>query len=321
VKKILVVQPLRSEALRLFQERPDIRFEIVTDVAPDNLMRHIVDADALTVRDAPVPTQVLEAAPHLKVISRHGVGFDNIPVEYCTARGIPVAIVGDVNAVSVAEHTIFLMLAVARNGVQLDGAVRRGDFAARQRITGVELRGRTLLIVGFGRIGREVACRAMAFGMRVMVFDPFAERGREDVVFVGTLEEGLSAADVLSLHVPLNARTRNLIGERELALMPPGAIVVNTARGGILEENAVVAALRSGRLRGVGLDTFVDEPVPATHPILTEADTVLSPHSAALTVESLLAMSFATARNALAGLDGQLDRALVVNPAVFRRGS
>jgi D-3-phosphoglycerate dehydrogenase len=254
----------------------------------------------------------------LRVISRHGVGFDNIPVDYCTSRGIPVTIVGDVNATSVAEHTMFLMLAVARNGVQLDAAVRTGDFGVRSRITGIELRGRTLLIVGFGRIGREVASRARAFGMRVTVFDPFADRASwGDIPFVEVLEEGLSSADVVSLHLPLTPGTRNLIGQRELALLRHGAIVINTSRGGLLDEHAVVAALRTGQLRGAGLDTFVHEPVPAGHPILAESDAVLSPHSAALTLESLIAMSLATVRNALAGLDGVLDRTLVVNPAVF----
>jgi len=322
MKKILVVQPIRPEALRLFEQRPDIRFEVVTDTSADNLIRHIVDADAVTVRDALIPVRVLEAAPQLKVISRHGVGFDNIPVDYCTERGIPVTTVGNVNATSVAEQTMFLMLAAARCGIRLDAAVRRGDFAARGRITGIELRGRTLLLVGFGRIGREVALRARAFGMRIVVFDPLSDHANcTDVAFVNALDEGLAAADVVSLHLPLTPQTRNLIGERELDLLPSGAIIVNTARGGILDESAVVSALRSGRLRAAGIDTFADEPVPAGHPIFAEQDAILSPHSAALTEEALLAMSLATARNALAGLDGALDRALVVNPAVLKERS
>jgi D-3-phosphoglycerate dehydrogenase len=217
---------------------------------------------------------------------------------------------------------MFLMLAAARSGVRLDNAVRSGDFGARTHITGVELRGRTLLIIGFGRVGREVADRAVAFGMKILVFDPFADRERcTDMSFVTDLDDGLSGADVVSLHLPLTAQTRNLIGERELALLPLGAIVVNTARGGILDESAVVAALRSGRLRGAGLDTFAEEPVPVGHPILAEQDAILSPHSAALTQESLVAMSLATVRNALAGLDGVLDRDLVVNPTALCKGS
>ena len=322
MKKILVVQPLRPEALELFEARPDVRFDVVTDFSSQNLLRHIVDADALTIRDAPLPMAVLEAAPRLKVVSRHGVGTDNIPVDYCTARGLPVTVVGSVNAISVAEQTMFLMLAAARHGIALDAAVRRGDFGARARLIGLELRGRRLLIVGFGRIGREIATRARAFGLSVLVFDPFAARTAEaGVSFVDTLEQGLAQADVLTLHVPLDERTRNLIGAREMALMPRNAIVLNTARGGIIDDEALSAALDAGHLWAAGLDTFAIEPLQSGSPLLTNARTVLSPHSAALTEESLVAMGVMTARNALAGLDGVLDPALVVNGSVLKEMS
>jgi D-3-phosphoglycerate dehydrogenase len=318
MKKILVIQPLRPEALRLFEKRNDLCFEVVTDFSPDNLLQHIGDADAITVRDAPLPVQVLQAAPKLKVISRHGVGYDNIPIDYCTARRLPVTVVGDVNAVSVAEQTMFLILAAARRGVELDQAVRAGDFAARSRLIGVELKGRVLLLVGFGRIGREVAKRAASFGMNIVIFDPYADRAAlSGFDFVEDLAEGLAVANVLSLHIPLGEETRDLIGRRELALLPAGAIVVNTARGGILDEDALFEALRSGRLRAAGLDTFAVEPLPKDHPLLSEPRIVLSPHSAALTEECLLAMGLATARNALAGLNGTLDPELVVNRSVL----
>src|SRR5215472_12621205 len=137
--RILVIQRLHPEALRLFQERPDVTFEVITDTSPASLMNYIAEADAITIRDAPLPEQVLRMAPHLRVISRHGVGVDNIPIEYCTSRRLPVAVVGGVNTTAVAEHTMFLMLAAARSGTQLDHAVRNGDFSARSRITGVEL--------------------------------------------------------------------------------------------------------------------------------------------------------------------------------------
>jgi D-3-phosphoglycerate dehydrogenase len=213
---------------------------------------------------------------------------------------------------------MFLMLAAARSGTQLDHAVRSGDFSARSRITGVELKGRVLLLVGFGRIGQEVAARAAAFGMRIMVFDPYVEPNKwPRVQFVATLAQGLSVASVLSLHLPLTAATRNLIGGRELALLPPGAIVINTARGGILDEAALLEALRSGHLRAVGLDTFAEEPLSPGHPLLTENKVILTPHAAALTEETLLAMGMVTVRNALDGLDGKLDPTLVVNPLVL----
>jgi len=318
LKKILVIQPLRPEALRLFEERADVRFEVVTDFSLGNLLKYIGDADALTIRDAQLPVEALQAAPRLRVISRHGVGFDNIPVDYCTTRGIPVTIVGDVNAISVAEQTMFLLLAAARCGTQLDEAVRCGDFAARSRMLGVELRGRVLLIIGFGRIGREVAARASAFGMKVIVFDPYIDpKSQSHTDFVDSLAEGLKIAHVVSLHVPLTPHTRNLIGRAELAQLSKGAIVINTARGGLIDEAALVDAVRSEHIRGAGLDTFDTEPLPAGHPITADKKIVLSPHSAALTEECLIAMGLATARNALAGLDRALDPQLVVNRAVL----
>jgi D-3-phosphoglycerate dehydrogenase / 2-oxoglutarate reductase len=302
MNRILVIQLLHPEALRLFRERPDVTFEVIADTSPVNLVTRIADADAVTIRDAPLPEQVLRAAPNLRVISRHGVGVDNIPIEYCTSRRLPVAVVGGVNTIAVAEHTMFLMLAAARSGIQLDHAVRTGDFAARSRITGVELRGRVLLLVGFGRIGQEVAARAAAFGMRILVFDPYVEPHKwPQVQFVATLAQGLSAASVLSLHLPLTAATRNLIG----------------GRGGILDEAALLEALRSGHLRAAGLDTFNEEPLSPGHPLLTENNVILTPHAAALTEETLLAMGMVTVRNALDGLDGKLDPTLVVNPSVL----
>lgn len=319
MKRIVVIQPLRQEALRLFAERADIAYEVVIDFSQENLLRHIGTADAITIRDAPLPVAVLEAAPRLKVVSRHGVGFDNIPIDYCTARGIPVTVVGDVNAISVAEQTMFLILAAARNGVELDEAVRHGDFGARSRIIGIELKGRTLLVVGFGRIGREVAKRAQAFGMRIVAYDPFADRhATPDIDFVDILADGLAVADVVTVHVPLHAETRRLIGRNEISALRDGAIIVNTARGGIIDEEALVTAMGSGKIRAAGLDTFETEPLPVGHPLLALRKAVLSPHSAALTEESLLAMGLATARNALDGLDGRLDPALVVNRSVLK---
>jgi D-3-phosphoglycerate dehydrogenase / 2-oxoglutarate reductase len=322
MKKILVIQPLRPEALRLFEERPDVHVDMLSDYSPINLLRHIGDADALTIRDAPLGIDVLQRATRLKVISRHGVGFDNIPVEYCTSRGIAVTVVGDVNAVSVAEHTLCLLLAAARRGTQMDEAVRRGEFAAaRARFIGVELRGRVLLIVGLGRIGREVAVRARAFDMKVIAFDPNVDRSAHpDTTFVDDLHEGLRTAQVVSLHVPLTPGTRHLIGRRELQRLPPGAIVINTARGGLIDEAALLDAIAGGHVRAAGLDTFATEPLVSGDPLLAEPRIVLSPHSAALTEECLIAMGLMTVRNALAGLDGALDPALVVNRSVLPEG-
>ena len=319
MKSVLVVQPLRPEALAIFDARKDVSYKVVTDVSEANLLVNVEDADAITVRTAEISKDVLAAAARLKVISRHGVGYNNIPVNECTARGIPVTIVGSVNAVSVAEHTFYLMLAVARAGIELDTAVRRGDFRIRERVTGVELNGRNLLIIGFGRIGKQVATRARVFGMKVSVFDPYYQGDLPtDVRVVTSLETGLREANVVTLHTPLTEETRGILGAHELSLLPKGAIVINASRGGVIDEAALLAAVKSQHLHGAGLDTFEAEPPPGDSPLFAEPRIVLSPHAAAMTETSLSAMAVMTARNALAALDGTLDPDLVVNRSVLK---
>jgi len=311
---VLVVQPLHADAIAMLDARDDVEYSVVTDVSESNLLDHIVGVDALTIRDAPLPRSVIGAADRLRVVSRHGVGYDNIPIEACNERGIAVTLVGAANAVSVAEQTMMLMLAAARVSVVLDAAVRAGRFAMRSRVLGVELRGRTLVLVGFGRIGREVATRATAFGMNIAVVDPFVTSVPDGIKLIGSLDEALPIADVLSIHVPLSPATKGIIGKRELALMPAQSILVNASRGGLVDESALVDAIRSGQLHGAGLDTFAIEPLPIDSPITTEPRIVLSPHAAALTEEGLRAMSMVTVENALAALDGNLDPSMVVNP-------
>lgn len=317
MKNVLVIQPLRPEALALFDERGDIQYDLVTDFSEANLLSRVAKADAITIRDAPLPASVLAAGQRLKVVSRHGVGYDNIPIEACTRLRIPVTVVGAVNANSVAEQTMFLMLAAARAGIELDAATRAGDFAARSRVTGLELRGRRLLVVGFGQIGRAVAALAAGFGMRISVFDPIPVDADPSITVAATLSGALEAADIVTLHVPLTASTRRMIGAEQLALLPRGAIVVNASRGGLVDETALIAAIRSGQLYGAGLDTFETEPLPATSPLLSEKRIVLSPHSAALTDGSLHAMGMVTVRNVLAAFDGELNPNLVVNRSVL----
>jgi D-3-phosphoglycerate dehydrogenase / 2-oxoglutarate reductase len=319
MKKILVIQPLRPEALKIFDARKDLSYQLVTDCSEQNLLASVGDVDAITVRTAEITERMLDAAPRLKVISRHGVGYDNIPVNKCTKRGIPVTIVGSVNAVSVAEHAMFLMLAAARAGIELDTATRRGDFGIRNRVTGVELSGLNLLIVGFGRIGKQVAARARAFGMNILVFDPYlpSELPKDIRVFT-SLEQALPEANVVTLHTPLTGETRGMLGAHELSLLPEGAIVVNASRGGVVDEAALLAAVKGRHLHGAGLDTFELEPLPEDSPLAAEPRIVLSPHTAAMTETSLAAMSMMTAKNALAGLDGTLEPEFVVNPAVLK---
>lgn len=322
MKKLLIIQPVHDKAMEVLKDRPDIAAELVMDDSEENLLRHIADADAMTVRMTELSERLLSAAPRLKVISRHGVGYDNIPVDFCTSHGIPVTLVGPVNSISVAEHTLFLMLSVARLGVEMDSAIREGRFSARGKVRYVELYGKTLLVIGYGNIGRRVAERAKAIGLNICVYDPHLTGSLDDgMTLIEDLDDGLRRADVVTLHVPLTAETKGIIGARELSLLPPKAIVLNASRGGLLDEAALLEAVRSGALHGAGLDTFEQEPLPADSPLIGERRIVLSPHSASLTEETLIAMGMKTIENALAGLDGTLDPNLVVNRQVLETPS
>lgn len=317
-RKILVIQPISEEALAAFADRPDIRVEVLRDTSPAAIIAAIADAEGVTIRDALLPVEAIEAAPSLRVVSRHGVGYDNIPLEHCTQRGIPVTVIGPVNTVAVAEHALFLMLAVAKRGAHFDRAMRAGDFAIRSRFTTMELRGRTLSIIGFGRIGQELAARARALGMAIAAFDPMADPAAfPDVTFHPSLNAALAVGNVVSLHVPLTQQTKGVIDHAALALMPAGSIIINTARGGIIDEAALIESIDRGHLRGAGLDVFAHEPLPLGDPLLECDEIVVSPHNAALSAESLVGMGRATVANVLAAFDGRLDRSLVVNPAVF----
>ncbi len=289
--------------------------------APDrsDLDRLLSGADALLVRLFPVTRAILEKAPRLKVIGRHGVGVDSIDVEAATARRIPIVYTPNANSDAVAEHTILLMLAVGRRLVALDRAVRRNDWETPT--AGLELRGRTVGIVGLGQVGRRVAhlCGS-GFGMRVLGYDPFlpARKFPAGVGRMDPLEGLLSAADVVTLHVPMSATTHHLIDARRLRQMKRGAILVNTARGKLVDEAALHQALADGHLGGAGLDVLDEEPPRAGNALLALGDRVtLTPHAAGRSDVALQRMAAMLCSGVLAVLAGGRPRN-VVNPQVWR---
>jgi D-3-phosphoglycerate dehydrogenase len=261
-----------------------------------------------------MPANVIAKAGRLKIVSRHGVGYDAVDVEALNRRGIPLAVVGDVNTRSVAEHTLTLMLALAKRTLAYDAAVRDGDWGFRNSLEAIELNGRTLLVIGFGRIGRAVGALATAFGMRVLAYDPLLSASAIEAAGAEAakrLDDALGEADVVTIHMPGNGRT--LLGAAELARLKPTALIINTARGGIVDEAALAAALAQGRLGGAALDVFASEPPAADQPLAKSARTVLTPHAAALTQEGAARMSFDAARNIIEFFAGRIDPKLVVN--------
>ncbi len=262
--------------------------------------------DAVISRTVELSAAAIAACPTLKVISKHGVGVSNINVAAATVAGIPVYVTPGANAQSVAELTLGLMLAAARKIPALDRELRAGRWSRAQ--DGLQLGGRRLGLVGFGQIGQRVGQVAMAMGMEVHAFDPALHSASAfpGVTLHPTLEAMLPLADVLSLHIPLNAHTRNLLNAERLALLPRGAVLVNTARGEVVDEPALVAALRSGALFAAGLDTMAVEPLPADSALSAQPNVVLTPHVGGSTAAALNNMAAGAAHNVLGFLRLQI---------------
>jgi D-3-phosphoglycerate dehydrogenase len=310
---ILVADAIALDALTPLSADPRFNLTVKTGLKGDELRDAIAGADAVLVRSATKITRdSLSRADRLKVIGRAGVGVDTIDVDAATERRIPVLTAPAGNTVSAAELTMALLLALARRVPAADRSMRAGEWD-RKSFNGVELYGKTLGLVGAGRIGGEVAIRARAFGMRVMVFDPFLNPDRATALGVETadLDEILERADVLSVHVPLTDETHGLIGEAQLAKLKPSAFVLNVARGGVVDEDALLKALQNKRLAGAALDVYSSEPLPADHPFRTLPNVVLTPHLGASTAEAQqnVAIEIAEAVRA-ALLDNDVSRAV-----------
>ena len=307
------LHPRAREALQAAPEKPLVLDE--PGLAPDALAARLAEGvHGLIVRSRTrVTAALLDAAPHLRVVGRAGVGVDNIDLDAARARGVVVVNAPAATTDAVAEHTLALLFAVARRIAEADAGLKAGRWE-KKRLMGVELAGRTLGLVGVGRIGAAVARRAVALGMRVLGYDPYLppaalrERGATPVE---DLEALLAQADVVSVHVPLTPETRGLLGPAAFARMKQGVIVLGTARGGVIDEDALLAALERGRVRGAGLDVFAQEP-PGPTPLVTHPRVVATPHIAAQTEEAQRRVAEDIAREVLAALRGQPLRWRVV---------
>ena len=318
-KKILFIQRVHECGHALAAVRDDIEIDIYQGRDPTEIKRRIVDADAIVVRTAVIDRAVIDAGKRLAIISRHGVGYDAVDIEAAAQRSIPVTITPLANSVSVAEHAMFMLLALAKNARENDTAVRDDRFEpARTSMKPLDLAGRNLLIIGFGRTGSRVAPRALGFGMHVHAYDPYVDRAVMEAAgctAVDDVHAVLPEMDAVTVHTPLNDETRGIIGAKELASMKRTAFVVNTARGGVVDEDALVDALEGKRIAGAGLDVFEVEPAPPRpdHPLLAFDNVIVSPHCAGVTVESSMRMAEYSVRNVLDCFDGRLDPEVVVN--------
>jgi len=313
--KILVADSIAEQGIQFL--RSNAQVDVKTELSPEKLKAIIGEYDALIVRSqTKVRAEIIEAGKKLKVIGRAGVGIDNIDVDAATRQGIVVVNAPTGNTVAAAEHTIALMLAMARNVPQANSRLRSGKWQ-REEMIGNELRSKVLGIVGLGNVGSEVAKRAQAFEMRVVAHDPFVSKdyaGNLKVELL-SLDQLLKEADFVSLHVPLTATTKNLIGSKELEKLKTTARIINCARGGLIDEAAIVKAVRTGRIAGAAFDVFEKEPVTDS-PLFAEDRIIVTPHLGASTIEAQASIARDIADEILAVLQGRFSKYAVNAPHI-----
>jgi len=313
--KILVADPIAEEGLQTLRSYAQV--DIKAKLEPEQLKAIIGDYDALIVRSqTQVRADIIESGKKLKVVGRAGVGTDNIDVDAATRNGIVVVNAPTGNTIAAAEHTIALMLALARNVSQADGLLKSGKWL-KEKLVGTELRNKALGIIGLGNVGSEVAKRARAFEMRVLAYDPFISKdyAHNLKVELVPLDQLLAEADFITLHVPLTAATTKLIGTKELARLKPTARIINCARGGLIDEQAIVEAIRTGKLAGAAFDVFTKEPVTDS-PLFKEDKIIVTPHLGASTIEAQTSVARDVAEEVLAVLQGQFSKYAVNAPHV-----
>ncbi len=314
--KVLVTDPIATEGLDILKKRGDL--DVRLGISKDDLLSCIGEYEALIVRsETKVTSDVIQAGHKLKVVGRAGVGVDNIDVEAATKQGVMVVNAPTGNTISAAELAFGLMLALARNIPQAHATLKNGKWN-RSAFIGSELRNKTLGIIGIGRVGSELARRAEAMEMRLIGHDPFVsiELARNIGVELVSLETLLKESDFISVHTPLTQGTSALIGEKELRLMKPNARLVNAARGGIVDEEALAKAVSEGRLAGAALDVFTQEPLPPDSPILKVDNIIVTPHLGASTAEAQTNVAIDVALDVMSVLEGHHARYAVNAPLI-----
>ncbi len=312
---VLLYEPMHEKAVAWLAERAEVRMAPSLD--EEVLLQTVPDVEGIIIRaNGKVTRRLMQAAPRLKVVGRHGVGVEAIDRLAAADLGIIIVNTPNANDESVAEHCLGMMLVLAKRLHEADRALRAGDWEARYRLIGVELEGKTLGLVGFGNIGRRIARMAhFGLGMAIMYHDvvSFPEAERELGAKRASLDQVLSQADVVSVHVPLLKETHGLIGEAALRRMKPGAFLINSARGAVVDPAALLRALQEGWIGGAGLDVFDPEPLPKDHALLALDNVVLSPHMAAHTDEGLYRMALVV-KDVMAVIEGRAPEYPVLPP-------
>lgn len=320
-KRIMVQMPLTDGICSVLDARKDVEAVQFTQLSEDNILQHVGEYDAAILSITPFTARIIDKADKMQIVARHGVGYDAVDVPALTKKGIPLAVVGTANSVTVAEHALFFILALAKRAILFDREVRKGNWDIRYDHIGYDIADKKVLVLGLGRIGRRLVPMLNAMGMKVFVYDPYVLQ--DTIVTSGAIpvedwRAALPDMDFVSVNCPKNEETNGMIGTAELASMKKTAFVVNTARGNIVDESALYHALKNGSIAGAGIDPFVVEPAGPNEPLFELDNIIVSPHSAGVTKESLFRMGAAAAQNILDQFDGRLNPENVINKEVLK---
>jgi len=316
-KKILIIQPIHEAGIKLLTDNSNYEYEILENLEAQDIKSKISNCDAISIRTAKLSGELINCSKNLKIISRHGVGYDNIDLTASKEKNITLAITATANAIAVAEHVLFMLLNIAKRKSMYDDSVKSGNFSNRNKLPKtIEIWNKNILIAGFGRIGQCLIKRCKGFEMNVFVYDPFVSK--EVVESLGgkkveNLEDSIKNMDAVSLHVPLNDKTKNLINYNLLRTMKKNCIIINAARGGIINEIDLDRALNENLIFGAGLDVFEKEPPDQNNPLLKNDKVFLSPHTAAFTEECMVRMGKETIQNIIDFFEKKLDKSKIIN--------
>lgn len=316
--KIGIVDTIHDKGINLLRNNKNFSYEIITDLSKENLISSLPKFDGITLRRGKIDKEILQNCKNLKVIARHGVGYDNVDTTFLKKNNISLLVTHDSGSTSPAEHIMFMILNIYKGVKMFDTMVRKGNFSKAIHLkidNNFELFDKTILITGFGRIGRNLIKKCKGFDMNVLVFDPYVNEnvidnhgGKKILDF----KEGLKQADILSLNTPLNNETKNLITRKEISLMKKSAIIINISRGGVVNEKDLDDALNKKIISFAGIDVFEKEPPDLTNPLLQNKRVLLSPHAATYTKEGLEKMSLETVKNIIDFFEKKIDKIKVV---------
>ncbi len=319
-KKVLMVQGLHEEGQKLLLARDDIEPITIMSADENEILEAAKDVHGITVRTANISRKIIENSKNLKVVSRHGVGYDSVDVEALNDCNIPLAIAAHSNMISVAEHAMFMLLALSKNVFYYDDFARKADWTTRWDIRAWDLAEKSLLVIGYGRIGSKLVKRALAFDMEVYVYDPYVDETtikKSGAHYVDDFKSILPQMDAVTLHCPKTKETTDMFSAEEFDAMKSTSILINCARGGIINEKALYDALTKNKIRSAGLDVYDDEPSTSSNPLFGLNNILLSPHIAGVTQEATIRMSKQAVQNVLDVFDNKVDPDVIINKNVL----